>query len=74
MSVVRSVVDLGRGLGMTVVAEGVEDAVTCRRLAEMGCDVAQGWLLSRALPADALTPWLQARRTADPRTAGSLPV
>ncbi len=63
-AVVRSVVDLGHGLGMTVVAEGVEDARTFHRLAEMGCDVAQGWFISKALPADELTPWLVARLAA----------
>ena len=61
LAVVRSVVDLGRGLGMTVVAEGVEDALTFHRLAAMGCDVAQGWFVSPALPADELTRWLRQR-------------
>jgi diguanylate cyclase (GGDEF)-like protein len=60
-SIVRSVVDLGVGLGMRVVAEGVEDEATWRMLQEMGCDEAQGWLLSRAEPAETLTPWLLAR-------------
>ncbi len=58
LAVVRCVVELGRGLGMTVVAEGVEDALTFHRLAAMGCDVAQGWFISRALPAIGLMPWL----------------
>ena len=57
-AIVRSVVDLGVGLGMRVVAEGVEDEATWDLLMEMGCDEAQGWLLSRALPAGDLTPWL----------------
>ena len=60
-AIVRSVVDLGVGLGMRVVAEGVEDGATWRMLEEMGCDEAQGWLLSRAEPADVLTPWLLSR-------------
>ena len=60
-AIVRSVVDLAVGLGMRVVAEGVEDASTWEALLEMGCDEAQGWLLSRAEPADRLTPWLLAR-------------
>ena len=64
-AIVRSVVDLGVGLGMRVVAEGVEDRATWRLLAEMGCDEAQGWLLSRAEPAEVLTPWLLARQAAD---------
>ena len=61
-SIVRSVVDLGVGLGMRVVAEGVEDEATWQMLQEMGCDEAQGWLLSRAEPAEVLTPWLLARQ------------
>ncbi len=59
-AIVRSVVDLGVGLGMRVVAEGVEDRATWRLLADMGCDEAQGWLLSPAEPAHVLTPWLPA--------------
>ena len=61
VAIVRSVVDLGVGLGMRVVAEGVEDEATWAQLREMGCDEAQGWVLSKALPADALTPWLLER-------------
>ena len=60
-AIVRSVVDLAVGLGMRVVAEGVEDDSTWAALLEMGCDEAQGWLLSRAEPAELLTPWLLAR-------------
>ena len=60
-AIVRSIVDLAGGLGMRVVAEGVEDAPTWEALRELGCDVAQGWHLSRAEPAHVLTPWLFAR-------------
>jgi diguanylate cyclase (GGDEF)-like protein len=60
-AIVRSVVDLARGLGMRVVAEGVEDHATWEQLDRMGCDLAQGWWLSRALPADDLTRWLGQR-------------
>jgi diguanylate cyclase (GGDEF)-like protein len=49
---VRSAVDLGHNLGLRVVAEGVEDAGTLRRLHEMDCDYAQGYALSRPVPAD----------------------
>ena len=61
LAVVRSVVDLGHGLGMTVVAEGVEDALTFHRLAAMGCDTAQGWFVAPALPPAELTAWLRER-------------
>ncbi|MCY7364851.1 MAG: EAL domain-containing protein [Frankiaceae bacterium] len=71
-AIVRSVVDLGVGLGMRVVAEGVEDRATWRLLTEMGCDEAQGWLLSRAEPAEVLTPWLLARQAADVARASAV--
>ena len=57
-AIVCSVVDLARGLGMRVIAEGVEDDATWQRLSAMGCDGAQGWWLSRALPAQELSGWL----------------
>jgi diguanylate cyclase (GGDEF)-like protein len=60
-AIVRSVVDLGVGLGMRVVAEGVEDEATWQALREMGCEEAQGWLLSRPEPVEVLTPWLLER-------------
>ena len=63
-AIVRSVVDLAGGLGMRVVAEGVEDARTWEQLRDLGCGGAQGWFLSPARPAHELTPWLLARREA----------
>jgi diguanylate cyclase (GGDEF)-like protein/PAS domain S-box-containing protein len=56
--IVRSTIDLAHNLGMTVVAEGVEDENTLEILAQYGCDSAQGHLFSRALTAEELTPWL----------------
>ena len=50
--IVRSTIDLARNLGLVVTAEGVEDDATRRRLAQMGCDLAQGYELCRPLPAD----------------------
>jgi diguanylate cyclase (GGDEF)-like protein len=66
-AIVRSVIDLASGLGMRVVAEGVEDRQTWDLLRDMGCDVAQGWFLSAAEPAQVLTPWLLARQSLDER-------
>ena len=63
-AIVRSVVDLAEGLGMRVVAEGVEDRATWDALVELGCDVAQGWYVCRPQPADAVTRWLQQRTRA----------
>jgi EAL domain-containing protein (putative c-di-GMP-specific phosphodiesterase class I)/GGDEF domain-containing protein len=58
---VRSTVALAHELGMKVVAEGVEDAACLALLAEMGCDTAQGYHISRPIPADALAELLQER-------------
>ena len=60
-AIVRAIVDLGRALGLDVVAEGVEDADTWQLLAAMNCDLVQGWHLSRPMPIDALPAWLDAR-------------
>jgi diguanylate cyclase (GGDEF)-like protein len=59
--IVRSTVDLARNLGLRVVAEGVETAETYDQLAAYGCHAAQGYHLSRPLPAPALTRWLRRR-------------
>jgi diguanylate cyclase (GGDEF)-like protein/PAS domain S-box-containing protein len=56
--IVRSTIDLAHNLDLTVVAEGVEDDATLQRLLEYGCDLAQGYLFSRPLPADELDDWL----------------
>jgi diguanylate cyclase len=52
-AIVRATVELGHGLGLRVVAEGVEDAETLARLHALGCDIAQGFHLDRPMPADA---------------------
>jgi EAL domain-containing protein (putative c-di-GMP-specific phosphodiesterase class I) len=58
-TIVRSIIDLGHSLGLTVVAEGVETSASLDRLRAFGCDRAQGWLLSPALPADKVVVWLE---------------
>jgi diguanylate cyclase (GGDEF)-like protein len=60
--IVRSTVELTRGLGRIAVAEGVEDQATLDRLRSFGCDVAQGYHISRPKPAAELTEWILARR------------
>jgi EAL domain-containing protein (putative c-di-GMP-specific phosphodiesterase class I) len=57
-AIVHSTVKLGQTLGLAVVAEGVETASALERLRAFGCDVAQGYLISRPAPAAELTPWL----------------
>ncbi|MDQ3866020.1 MAG: EAL domain-containing protein [Actinomycetota bacterium] len=60
--IVRSTIDLGRNLGLEVVAEGVESQEAWAALEELGCDLAQGFYLSRPVPAEVLTSWLRERR------------
>jgi diguanylate cyclase (GGDEF)-like protein len=57
-AMVRSVIDLGHELGLTVVAEGVEDAGTAASLTGLRCDVGQGYLFAAPQSAVALTAWL----------------
>jgi len=57
--IVRSTVELARGLGREVVAEGVEDAESLERLRSFGCHIAQGYHISRPLPADELAHFVQ---------------
>jgi EAL domain-containing protein (putative c-di-GMP-specific phosphodiesterase class I) len=61
-AIVRSTIELAHSLGIAVVAEGVESEAVAGRLAGLGCDSAQGYWISRPLPADDLTAWLEASR------------
>ncbi|WP_129776401.1 putative bifunctional diguanylate cyclase/phosphodiesterase [Peristeroidobacter soli] len=58
-TIVRSTIELGHSLGLKVVAEGVEDEADLRTLRVYGCDQAQGYLMSRPLPAKELEEWLK---------------
>ncbi len=69
LGIVRAIVDLGRHLGMAVVAEGVESEMTLALLEEMGCDIAQGFLFSRPLPAERIEAWMRQRTQTDTGTA-----
>jgi len=60
-AIVRSIVDLGANLGLTVVAEGVETKAAWDALHDLGCPVAQGYYLARPLPAEGFTAWLADR-------------
>ncbi len=64
--IVRSVADLAASLGLETVAEGVEDAATLQRLAELGCTHAQGYVISRPMPADQVMAWCLAARPSVP--------
>lgn len=56
--IVRSTIELAHNLGLTVVAEGVEDEASLAILIEDECDSAQGYYFSRPCPAEELTAWL----------------
>ena len=60
-AIVGAIVALGHALGLEVVAEGVETAAAWEALARLGCDLAQGYYLSRPLPAAGLARWLGTR-------------
>jgi diguanylate cyclase (GGDEF)-like protein/PAS domain S-box-containing protein len=57
-AIVRTVIDLAHNLGKQVCAEGVENEATWAKLRELGCDLAQGYWISRPLPAPQLMQWL----------------
>ena len=60
--IVRATVELGRNLGLRVVAEGVEDRETFERLADFGCDEAQGYFISKPLCVEDFDRWLSVRQ------------
>jgi EAL domain-containing protein (putative c-di-GMP-specific phosphodiesterase class I) len=61
-SIVDAVIALAHGLGIGVVAEGIETASQLDRLRELGCDLGQGYLFSRPVPAPRMARLLRERR------------
>jgi len=61
-TVIRSIVDLGHSLGLQVTAEGVEDSKTLDYLNGLGCDLAQGYFISRPMAGDAARSWAERRK------------
>jgi diguanylate cyclase (GGDEF)-like protein len=59
--VVRSAIDMGHGLGLKVVAEGIETEEAAARLRNFGCDIAQGYLYAKPMPLAAFEIWLEGR-------------
>jgi diguanylate cyclase len=57
-AIVKATVNLGHNLGLKVTAEGVENKETMTRLTEYGCDVAQGFFLSKPLSVENFNQWL----------------
>ena len=71
--IVRATTDLGRNLGLRVVAEGVETRAAWDQLAALHCDIAQGYFLSRPIPAHEITRWLALRELDRPGSPESSP-
>ena len=61
-AIVRHTVALAHDLGLSLVAEGVEDAATAAVLADLGCDVAQGYAIARPMPVPDFLTWLATPR------------
>ncbi len=62
-SIVQSIIDLGHNLGLHVVGEGVETDEIASALIAAGCEVAQGYLYARPMPAEELSDWLVSHET-----------
>ncbi len=58
-AIVRAVIDMAHNLGLEVVAEGVETTAALRWLREEGCEQAQGYYVSKPMPADEFAPWMR---------------
>ncbi len=56
-TIVNATIQLGHNLGLQVVAEGVENQQTFNTLRSMGCDLQQGFFISRPVPAETITTW-----------------
>jgi diguanylate cyclase (GGDEF)-like protein len=69
-AITHSIIDLGRRLGLNVVAEGVQTETAWTRLAEWGCHEVQGHLLGRPMTIAELEPWLRAVAHRPARHAG----
>jgi diguanylate cyclase (GGDEF)-like protein/PAS domain S-box-containing protein len=67
--IVRSTIDLGRNLGLEVVAEGVETVEAWDKLKALGCTIAQGYYLSPPVAPETLSQWLRAKHCAPPPRA-----
>ncbi|GAA4720640.1 EAL domain-containing protein [Sphingomonas lutea] len=65
--IVQSIVDLAHGLGLTATAEGVETIEQLRLVRELGCDLAQGFLISQPLEPSKMGEWHRSFRSAWPK-------
>ena len=57
-AICRALIELAKGLGITVLAEGVEVEADLKRLQTLGCEMFQGYYFSRPMPADKFATWV----------------
>jgi diguanylate cyclase (GGDEF)-like protein len=60
-TVVRSAIEMGHGLGLKVVAEGIESSAAADRLREFGCDIAQGYFYAKPMPLEDFVAWIKGK-------------
>jgi diguanylate cyclase (GGDEF)-like protein len=72
LAIVRAVIGLSREFGLTVVAEGVESELTFDLLADLGCEIGQGYFFSRPLPVERLNTWLSAQTEPEETPTGEV--
>ncbi|HEX7236116.1 MAG TPA: EAL domain-containing protein, partial [Gammaproteobacteria bacterium] len=73
-AILRATIDLAHQLGLTVVAEGVEDDGAITRLAAHGCEHAQGYGIAKPMPQEQFLAWLAQRRSAGRSSVVALPI
>jgi diguanylate cyclase (GGDEF)-like protein len=71
--IVRSTIELAHNMGLKVTAEGVETEAVLERLRALGCDLAQGYLISKPIPAAALEEWFRASHWARGHDESTVP-
>ncbi|MBU2098465.1 MAG: EAL domain-containing protein [Gammaproteobacteria bacterium] len=64
-TVIKTIIDLGHGLGLYTSAEGIESEETLEYLRSIGCDLAQGYAIARPMSGDAVLKWLREDRNDD---------
>jgi diguanylate cyclase (GGDEF)-like protein len=73
-AILRATIDLAHQLGLTIVAEGVEDEATMSRLMTMGCEHAQGYAIGKPMPHEQFLSWLAQRRSGGRSSVVALPL
>ncbi|SES33700.1 diguanylate cyclase (GGDEF) domain-containing protein [Vreelandella subterranea] len=63
LTIVRSTIEMGHSLGLSIVAEGVENAASATLLNDLGCDYLQGYWIAKPMPSDEVIPWLKSAET-----------